>query len=265
MIEIAPYMARLYHHPGTWVRAFVNDLPMYDRPVESAVATDFPATPWFIPGENELVLEIAEAPKPESFGNAAPSFELTFFGEAPPQLPAGRPRLVPLLETKFPKLLAELPPEDWKLPVRWSAKFTPTGNIPPPIWEANQPEKIPELGSPALLRALFGLHQAFARKDVDAMADALDLKLEDQSRYHPGSPRLVRAEVKKEHAEMLEGDWKVDPFEPEKIRFRSCAQGRVAYAHREDGGPALSARNGPHAWKVRPLFVRQGADWKIYR
>lgn len=266
MSEIAPYMTRLYHGPGTWVRAWVNDLPMYDKPVHSMSAIDFPATPWFVPGENDLVLEFAESERPEGLSNVAPAFDLTFFAEGPPPLPTSKPPLVPILEVKFPALLAELPMEKWALPTRWSTKFTPTGNIPPPIWADNPREVIPERGNPELLGALFALHQAFAKKDVDAMVEAIDLKIEDQLRYHPGSARLNRSEIKKEHAEMLtEGDWKVAPFEPERLRFRSCAQGRVAYAHRDDGGPALEAHNGPHAWKARPLFVRRGTDWKIFR
>ena len=258
-------MTRLYHGPGTWVRAWVNDLPMYDDSSMTMRAVDFPATPWFVPGENEVVLELEPTPMPQGL-SAAPAFDLTFFGEGPKEAPSARPHFVTLLETKFPQVLEELPPEERKLPVRWSKRFTPEGHIPSPIWADNPKENIPEKGTPELLAALFAVQQAFINKDVDALMAATELKLEDQLRYHPGSARLVPADIKKEHAEMLaEGQWDVKAFDPDRIRFRSCAGGRVAYARRDDGGPALEARNGPHAWRARPLLVRQGADWRIFR
>ena len=265
MSDVAPYMTRLYHGPGTWVRVFVNDLPMYDKPSDASMSSDFPATPWLVPGENDLAIEVLEVPLPPNVGRA-PRFDLLFWGEGPSILAGGPASKVPLFETSFPKFLAELPPEARDdIPVRYEAKFTPEGNIPPPIWADASPETIPERGSPELLKPLFDLHQAFKRKDVDGFLGALDLKFEDQRRYHGNSPRLARAEVRVEHEEFFQARWDVPEFTPETLRFRACNGGRVVYAHNEKGGPAFEARSPTAAWNVRPFLIRRGADWRIYR
>ncbi len=265
MTDVAPYMTRLYHGPGTWVRVLVNDLPMYDKPADAFLSSDFPATPWFIPGENDVAIEVLEAP-PVPGVAIEPRFDLLFWGEGPSILPKGPPTKVPLFEQSFPRLLKELPIEDRKkVPIRYEAKFTPEGEIPPPIWAESQPEKIPEHGSPELLKPLFDLHQAFKRRDAEALIDGTDLKFEDQRRYHGNHPAIDRRTIITEHEEFLKAPWDLAPFEPDKIRFRSCQGGRVAYAHHESGGAALTARSGRSVWNVRPFLVRRGADWRIYR
>lgn len=266
MSIVAPYMCRLYHSPGTLVRVWVNDLPMYDRAPEKMTTGNFPATPWFQPGENEIVIEVNDAPPAPGLKNIPSSFELLLFGEGKEDS-VGVPAKIPLYDQKYPAFMSRLPPEEQKLPARWRGTFRPEGPIPEPIWADAPAGPIPENGTPELWKVMHEMHRAFGQKDVDAMIAATTLKLEDQRRYHGNHPRLQLNELRQENHEMLQEPWDLAPFEPSRMRFRSCAGGRVAYATRDDGGPALEARHpsGQHAWKFKPLLMRRGADWQIFR
>lgn len=266
MSAVAPYMCRLYHAPGTLVRVWLNDLPMYDRAPDKMTTGNFPATPWFQPGENEIVIEVEPAAPAPGARNIPSSFELLLFGEGPEDS-RGVPAKLPLYQQKYPAFLAQLPVEEQKLPARIRGTFTPEGAIPAPIWADATPGPLPPLGTPELWRVMREMHRAFAHKDVDAMLAATTLKLEDQRRYHGDHPRLQLHELRRENHEMLQEPWDLAPFEQDRLRFRACAGGRVAYATRDDGGPALEARHpsGQHAWKFKPLLLRRGADWQIFR
>lgn len=260
--DVAPYMVRILHNAGTWVRVWVNDLPMYDRAVMNFMTSQFHGTPWFIPGENSLVLEVFDAPRNPETPTVTPYFDLTLYLDAVD--PADEQVLVQL---KYPELLADLAPEDRKFPIVVRTTFTPEGNIPEPIWKNAPPSEIPEDGTPELWKAVYAVHDAFARRDVDAFVDSAALKLEDQVRYLGPDVRLSREGVRKEHAAMMEQPWELMPFEPTELHFRSCQDGRVAYVTRKGGGPAIYAqhRTAPQSFKVKPLLVRQGADWRVYR
>jgi hypothetical protein len=262
--DVAHYMTRIRHCHGTHVRVFVNDLPMYDKAVLDFCAPTFGATPWFVPGENRVVIEVNDGPINPGMPTVPRHFHLLFFHQGE-NLETDE---TTLYEKEYPTFLAELPEAERKLPCRWTDTFTPKGQIPEPIWADAAPEPIPEKGTPELLKAVYDLHVAFSRRDVDALVGAAALKLEDMQRYFGPQSWNIPSEVKKEHAEMMAEPWDLAPFEPDRLRFRSCAGGRVAYATYEDGGPAVRARHKiapTQTWAVKPLLVRQGADWRIYR
>lgn len=259
-----PYMARFRSNHGIHVRVLVNDIPMYDRSVLDYCSPTYPATPWFIPGENQVEIELAAAPLNQDMKVIPSHFHVLFFHQGP-NIAKDE---TTLYEEEYPKLLAKLPPEERQLPCAIKSSFTPSGDIPKPIWADVPPGHVPEQGTPELLKAIFDLHHAFARRDLDALVGAISLKLEDQQRYFGPQPWLKESDVKREHAEMMEQPWDLAPFEPERLRFRSCVDGRVAYATLDDGAPAVRARHrlDPNqTWAVKPLLVRQGADWRIYR
>jgi len=261
--SVAPYMARIRHCHGTHLRVLVNDVPMYDRAVKDFCTPTFPATPWFVSGENRIEVEVAASPLNPDMAKVPPHFWLLLFHQGE-DLDHDETTLYSL---EYPQFMEKLPEDERKLPCRWKDTFTPEGGIPKPIWADSVPEPIPEKGTPELLKAVFDLYSAFSRKDIDALAAAGSLKLVDQQRYFGPQPGLVESEVKKEHVEMLQQPWELAPFDPDKLRFRSCADGRVAYATSAEGGPAIYAKHKHSAsqFAVKPLLVRQGADWRIFR
>jgi len=267
-VVVAPYMTRIKHGPATYVRVLMNDVPMYDRAVMDFASQAFPATPWLIPGQNRVEVEVRDAPKNPHCEQAPPHFELFLFHQDMDALNDGSNE-TPLYHEEYPAVLETLPPEERKLPCSWTATFKPEGYIPEPIWADSAPGPVPEQGTPELLKAVFDLHIAFEKKDVDALVAVAALKLQDQQRYFGPLETNIPSEVKKEHVEMLAQPWDLMPFEPAKLRFRSCQGGRVAYVTHEDGGPPLRAKHqfDPlQRWAAKPLLMRQGSDdWRIYR
>lgn len=260
---VAPYMARIRHTHGTHLRVLMNDLPMYDRAVRDFVTPTFAATPWFVPGENKIEVEVSASPLNPDMAKVPPHFWLLLFHQGA-DMDNDETTLYSL---EFPQFMEKLPEDERKLPCRWKDSFTPQGEIPKPIWADAAPEPIPEKGTPELLKAVFDLYSAFARKDIDALAAAGSLKLVDQQRYFGPQPWNVPSEVKKEHVEMLEQPWELNSFDPDRLKFRSCAEGRVAYVTSVDNGPAIFAKHkhAPQAFAVKPFLMRQGADWRIFR
>jgi hypothetical protein len=237
---------------------------MYDRAVLDYCSPTWPATPWFIPGENTVEIEFKEAPKNPDMAVIPSHFHALFFHQGADMVKDE----TTLYAEEYPKLLQKLPEEERKLPCSIKSTFTPEGDIPKPIWADAAKGPVPEKGSPELLKAIFDLHHAFANRDVDALIAAAALKLEDQQRYFGPQPWLRQDDLKREHQEMMEQPWELAPFEPDRLRFRSCKEGRVAYATHDSGGPAVIARHKidkNQTWAVKPLLVRQGADWRIYR
>lgn len=260
---VAPYMARFRHSPGVHVRILMNDVPMYDRAVMTFSSPTFPATPWFRPGENEIVIECRPAPVNPEMESVPPHFQCFFFRQGPTIEDEAE-----LYLEEFPNFLLKLPEEERTMPCSVRATFTPEGIIPKPIWADADPGPVPETGSPELLKAVFDLHQAFAKRDGEALFTVGALKVEDLQRYFGSQPSTNPVELRKENEAMFQEPWDLAPFHPERLRFRSCQGGRVAYATNEHGGPAVMARHKAdpgQAWAVRPLLVRRGAEWRIYR
>jgi hypothetical protein len=75
----APYMARFRSSHGIHVQVRVNDVPIYDRAVLDFCAPTYPASPWFVPGENVVEVEVREGPINEDMKTIPPHFDVLFF------------------------------------------------------------------------------------------------------------------------------------------------------------------------------------------
>ncbi len=261
--EAAPYVARVLHNAGTFVTAIMNDIPMYEKSVMDFSAPTFHGCPWLVPGENEVVLEVEEAPLNPEFRTLA-MFELSLYLHV---MKVEDERNV--FHVRYPDFVETLPPPRRKFPIRSDPmKFTPEGHIPEPIWWNAPKASINPLGSPELLQPLKDLHTAFEKRDIDAFLDLTSTKIEDLVRYTGPTPDASRTNLEQETAEFFGMQWDLRPFEPEKLRFRSCQEGRVVYVTDEERGPALFAKHKTEkrtAWRVKPYLVRQGNGWRIFR
>ena len=261
--EAAPYMARVLQNAGTFVMALVNDVPIYDKAVMDFSAPTFHGCPWLIPGENEVVIEVEEAPLNPEFKTLA-MFELCFFWHVTKIDDEKN-----IFHVRYPDLVEKLPPDRRKFPIRSEPmKFTPEGYIPEPIWANAPKQSISAFGSPELLQPLKDLHSAFERRDVDAFLEVTSTKIEDMVRYTGPTPDASRDNLAQETSEFFGMQWDLRPFEPEKLKFRSCCEGRVVYVTDDERGPALFAQHKTEkrtAWRVKPYLVRQGNSWRIFR
>ena len=262
--EAAPYVARVLHNPGTRVLALVNDVPLYDDAATGFSAPAIHGCPWLVPGENQVVLEVDEAPKDEGMPNNLPMFELSFFLHK-----LKIEEEVNVFHVRYPNFAETLPSERRKFPIVSDVmRFTPEGYIPDPIWKDAPSMNIPAAGTPKLLQPLFELHRAYERRDVDAFLDLTSTKISDMVRYTGPSPDASRDELAKETAEFFAMPWDLRPFDPNKLRFRSCAQGRVAYVTDDERGPALFAQHKTEprtTWPVKPYLFFEGTRWRIFR
>lgn len=264
MSEIAaPFVARVLHNAGTHVTALVNDVPIYQGAVQDFVAPSFPGCPWLMPGENSVVLEVEEAPiNPEVPVRAM--FELCFFLETEKVGEEHKDFVA-----RYPECMEGLPPERQKFPQRSNPMlWTPAGVIPEPIWKNSPPGNIPVDGTPELLQAVHQLHEAFETRNVDAFLDATSTKIADLVRYTGPQPHGTRAELAKETEENFAFPWDLRPFDPKKLRFRSCCDGRVAFVTDDERGPALSAQHKTEPgtkWRPKLYLFRDGGAWRIFR
>jgi len=142
-------MARFRSNHGVHARVLVNDVPMYDRSVLDYCCPTYPATPWFISGENQVVLELSEAPLNEDMKVIPSHFHALFFHQGA-NIQTDE---TTLYEEEYPKLLEKLPAEERHLPCSIQSTFTPSGDIPKPIWADVPKGPVPEKGTPELLKA----------------------------------------------------------------------------------------------------------------
>jgi hypothetical protein len=253
-VSHTPYYFMISQGPHSMVRAWLNDLPLYQSYRADPSNRTGPAIHLLRPGENTFAIEIDRAP-PES---------QVFF-----ELLVDWDHNHPALYFEWPREAMHLP-RDRRTPFRFEARFTPEGEIFTPTWLSSAPEEVPCEGTPELREALRRFHQALEQRDLDAYCDGLALKASEYERAYPGWPESTAGEMRADMAGFLREDLRVRPLDLDEIHFEPRAGGRLVCAQNLLGGSvidAISMDKTPDGASARvsldPVFTRRDGAWRI--
>lgn len=254
-MAIIRYACRIVHRPPCGARVSFNGIPFYESTPDKIVGRTSPVSHTFVPGENRIAIEIWPAPKLLE----APSLEsriqvmiLTLDDEKP----------IWNWEYPFSPREAGLEPT---LPWAHADVFTPSGEIPEPVYFRATPEEFPREGTDEQRAAVDELRSSFEAKDFPRFSDAMALRQHEWGRYYgkdfdPTGPARAR--------EALKEPWNVDPLAPEDLLFERYENGRVARVRRISGRPAIHAQHAvtPQLeWGSDIFITRVDGRWQMFR
>ena len=263
-----PHYYQILHAPGVVARVTVNDIPFYRRAVDFSMSPAGPFNHMIVPGENIVVIELAEAAGPIA-ATATRTFDFRVMREADDRV---------IYRMKWPDVASEPRPEGLEPPIRYldkerelpivhTGRFEPDFENPRPLWLDAPPGAFPAEGTQDQHDAVLELHDAFRRRDVDGFLAASELKLAEHRRFYGVIPELAPDAAKARYSEMLREPWDLDPYDPKQLVFERRADGRAAYVTRKDGTPALQARHQTdpsQAWGANLLLTRAEGRWRIF-
>lgn len=248
------YTWRVHHRPGSHALVRLNGLPLYDRTVDDLTSPTGPITHALLPGENKIEITLLDGPPDPTGVPTNLAFILARLE---------RPDPVDVWTFEFPRTLQEsgvAPTMPWVE----EFVFTPQGAPPPlPTYTESPPSMFPNEGSPGQHQALRELYDAFAGKDGDAFQEAMRIRMDEFERAYGENPQL-----RAESVQALQEPWIMDPWNPEELRFERWLDGRVAFARRLSGKPAIQAihRDDPfRSWGADFFLCQVNGRWRVFR
>ncbi|HEY4118165.1 MAG TPA: nuclear transport factor 2 family protein [Byssovorax sp.] len=246
------YVLELYHAPKMRLRAVLNGIPLYrcDTPKENSVTWTNAAAHMLVPGVNSFLYEIIEA---TDVGNA--SFEVRYMRQRDPPL--------------YRYMLGPVDGEVYHCPPRpfvYASTFVVPDNGYRPGYLDAKPREFGLEGDAGLHAAVAALYTAMARGDADAVVELMRPKFDDLMRAYPTQPEVTLDAARQGFAKQFAGGVRATPFEPDRLVFQSCVDGRVAYVTRDDGLPPFDVENqsGEH-WRSDLYLTQADGGWKFFR
>lgn len=260
-MAFVPYWYKLHHGTGVALRVLVNDILLYRHSGRDNWTFSGPANHLFVPGENTLLVEL--------FPTIPPAHAPKLRGPVEMRVMRDDDTDPVIAEYRFDWWDASQEPP---LPKAGGALFRPEGDIPEPVWLKAPRARFGPEGTPELREAARKVHEAFARRDVDAYFEAHATRLREWQRAYPESraydPELQRSSL----AASLRQDWEMAPFDPDALLFESQADGRVAFVTRADGGKALQATSAApgvagsrKTMEADLYFTQVDGVWRVFR
>lgn len=250
-----PHYYQIKQAPNLVARVKVNDVPWYRRLVDFHHAPAGPANHLFLPGENEVTIEIHST---EQDPYMIRTFELLFMKESDDSR---------IFRAKFPDYMEEYPEEERKLPFTHKQRFLFEETSPLPVWFHAPREGFSSEGSSEQHEAVRELHAAYANQDIDAFLHAMEHKTAEFAKFYGHLPELSPENARASYGKTLREPWDLRPYDPTELVFERHCDGRVAYVTRRDGGPALSADHKvdpSQTWQANLLLTRIDGRWRIF-
>lgn len=225
----------------------LNDIPVWDAQENTSGMSQI--NPWLVAGQNRLLVRVARR------GNC-PRCEVRLCrgreGELPgdlasvalgDDLPAGEPAVV------------------------WEHPFTPEQAPGPWSWERARPTALP--ADRAAIVALVGrIHEALARRDIDAVHAAQRLSFDENARamgYDPAKIERMRQRTNAQMKDYLAAS-RIHPFDPSSLQLRAMAGGRLVRVTEAGGkGPIGGAGPDDGAFALTMDVSCIDGDWAIAR
>lgn len=248
------YLYRMKHGVGLAVDLRLNDVPFYRRVSEYSESPAGTASHLLVEGENVLSLWMGEI---EKVPWLVRSFEFLILRDGSEE---------PIFRLTWPEFAEEQPEGERDLPIKHEARFVFAEPTPKALWVEAPVENVPPEGTESLHDALRELHAAYASGDVDAFLKVMEHKTAEMTKFYGPIPDLAPAAAKEYYGEKLAQPWKLEPYDPKKVVFERCANGRAAYARNLEGGPALFAQHEHdpgETWQANPLFARVDGRWRV--
>ena len=250
-----PHYYLIKHPPGMVASISVNDIPIYRRFSDYHQAPNGPFNHWMLSGQNVVHLVLVE---PEPLPNSWHSFSMEVLRHSDD---------VPIFTVSFPGLLALHPEDERDLPVAHQTAFNFNEESPRPIWLDAPVTDFPPEGTPEQHQAVFDLHDAYSRGDVDAFSRAIEPKMTELARFYGPNPATSPAANRAEFVKNFAEPWDVRPLDFNDLMFERRGGGRTAYVTRKDGGPALLAthKTDPDwTWEPTLHMTQIAGRWTIF-
>lgn len=247
------YLARILHRPASRARVLLNGIPLYDRTPDKNVAPITPITQWLVQGENTVTIELFPAPVSPLTPFLGPHFQMAIM---PADDQDSR-----VFAWEYPDTLkdAGLPTE---LPLVFPGLLRIEHALPEASYRRATPEDFPIEGTPEQRAAVFELYDAFGSRDPARFEAAMALKVSEFERFYGPQP-LSRVDA----LSRMNQPWVMDPFDEHDLRFERYEGGRVAYARRFSGRPAVRAvhQDEPYfGWGSDLFMTRLDGRWRIF-
>ncbi len=252
------YAYRILHRPASRARALLNGIPLYDRTVDKNVAPMQPVTHWLVRGENTITVELSPTPPSPNTPFMGPHFAISILRAEDLGKETEPP---PLFKWEYPTSLMGLGlPLD--LPLVGGGILPIDHDLPEASYRRASREDFPEEGTPEQRAAVLELYDAFASRDPARFEATMQLKVSEFERFYGPQP-LSRAQA----VQRMNAPWVMEPFDAHDLRFDRYADGRVAYARRASGKPAVRAvhRDEPYlGWGSDFYMTRLDGRWRIF-
>lgn len=246
------YLSRILHRPASHARVLINGIGIYDREPKANVGPMTMITHWLIKGENLITIELLPAPRSPH----TPYMDAWLAM----QIVTAADQDTALWRWTFPDDVAVLglPIE---LPRLHEGILLVTEDLPPAAWLKATPEEFPPEGTAAQREAVRELYDAFASRDPVRFESVMELKASEHDRFYGPQP-LAKAEA----MQRMNAPWIMEPFDEADLRFDRYAGGRVAFARRASGKPAVRAvhRDEPYlGWGTDFYMTRIDGRWRV--
>lgn len=249
--------------PGVLMRAYVNDLPVFQGLHRGPDTRQGGANHLVVPGENTLALEVLRAPRPRSTG--APPGEPIRFVIFTAADPVNAPKQVTILhEVRFSEIIAKTPEAEHS-PYYYFGRFDLGVPVNAPVYLSCPMSPVDCEGTRELHNAMAELHASIASGDVNRFLELCELRFEERAFAYQGFGENIGAQ--KDVATRFFASTPVArPLDPRGLHFEPRAFGRVACVSRTDDGSAIEARtksDGAAVLRVNPWFARKDGVWRI--
>ncbi len=237
------------HGPRTQLRVLLNDIPFYRvMPDRTGVTEASVADHLLVPGANTATLELIQAEE---------HYHVYF------AVLLDRDRDHPLFELVWPVVYERLPVV-FDMPISVTLPLLMPGVTFRSAYLDAPPAHFGPDGTPELREAVRRFHDTLVRADAESYLAETALKREELQRAYPGSPFLGDQYLRERFADRFSQGLRVDPLE--KLVFEPCADGRVAFVTRSDGGKPIVALSPDGGGMDHDLwFTWHRGAWRLFR
>lgn len=272
-LPIEPLFYSLFIKEGTWVRAYVNDLPLYTtKPDGQATSESYTLNELLVPGENKIALEVLKSldtsliPEPERRWTVRFQIYRQTDAHDPDKRIEDTPEFEVLQQIQFPDVYDAVEPRFRREPFFYETTFAcPFDPFPEPVWKGAPKAEFDDSGVPELRDVVSEFHRAIQERDADAFLDITALKRRHEVRafdadgYETNQAKAIR--------EWFDLEPAIGDLDFSELHFRALQGGRVAHVTRLDGGYAFDARatkNTERRMLTDLLLTQQSGRWRVF-
>jgi hypothetical protein len=247
---------------GVLVQIWLNDLPLFKRPLPGPDSQAGGLNHLLVPGDNRVAFEIHRAPPPaseptspgaKSDAPAAPpepapkplrlgkgqSILLALYTIDDPT--AEHPTATVLHRWSFPEMWQVVPESRRTVPFYGQFRFTLDLPLYQRAYVTAPPADFGCSGTPELHHAVAEMHAAIGARDLDRFMDTIALEAQEYELAYQGHADGLVTGRRQLYDELFRHPIVNAPLDPATLHFGARAGGRVAHVTRHNGAPVLDA------------------------
>ncbi len=250
---------------GSWARVYVNEIPVYKRPIHGPDSIGGPINEMLVPGENAVRVELlhTEKPKTSEYHEHAFRYTLREVLNIKPEV-----ELREMIDLDFPAIFLEAEEKFRRYPYCYRTTFKAPSHIVEPPWTKAPPCEFGCEGTPELRDAVERMHRSMVSGDVDAFLTENELRFQHTENAFAGDADYTESS---RHAlfrnEAFAKPLDVQPLDFGELHFEPVQNGKIALVTRFDHNKALRAvrRGNPNMGMGMDLFLTQHEGrWMVF-